>query len=87
MCVRPGTRGGTLFQFISATSILGTIGVGLFFMISGYFAAHKREISIKKVSIITVFYAGIIFIFTTLLYMSGCAWDKGKLIFKWHPCL
>ena len=46
-----------LYKIISSTSILGTIGVGLFFMISGYFTAHKDKTRIKKVCLISLFYA------------------------------
>lgn len=49
--------GSILFKSASSFSVLGTVGVGLFFMITGYFTAPKETTSVKKVFLVTVFYA------------------------------
>ena len=47
-------------RFISSFCVLGPVGVGLFFMISGYFLVEKKGLpSLKKIVTSTVFYAWI----------------------------
>ena len=49
--------GSIIYKLFSSTSILGTIGVGLFFMISGFFTVKKSKTKILKVCLTTVFYS------------------------------
>ena len=51
--------GALPYKVLSAFSILGSIGVGLFFMLSGYFTAHSKKTSIRKVCAVTLYYAGL----------------------------
>lgn len=68
--------GGDLFKILSSSLILGNIGVGIFFMISGYFLAHKTQISIKKVCAITIFYAVVVFVSFFAMYINGCLYES-----------
>jgi len=63
--------GSFAYKIFSSISILGTIGVGLFFMVSGYFTAHKEHTSIKKVSLTTLFYAIFSVLVTVIARIGG----------------
>lgn len=63
--------GTQLFKVFTSMSVLGTIGVGLFFMITGYFTAHKEKTSIKKVCLITLFYAALTIIVLLATKLCG----------------
>ena len=68
---RAASKSTFLYKSISSISILGTIGVGLFFMISGYFTAHKEKTHIKKVCLITLFYAVLAILIVIISKVGG----------------
>lgn len=50
--------GSTVLKFLTSSCILGQIGVGLFFSITGYFTVDKRDTpSLKKILSTVLFYA------------------------------
>jgi hypothetical protein len=61
-------NGGTFANkiFVSFCSTGGSIGVALFFMISGFFSCRKEKLSIKKISLQTAFYS----IFLAVIFAS-----------------
>lgn len=59
------------YKASTSFSIMGAIGVGLFFMISGFFNAHKERVSLKRVILITLFYAWIAIIVSIIAYSVG----------------
>ena len=66
------TAGSTALKFLTSSCILGQIGVGLFFSITGYFTVGKRNMpSLKKILSEVMFYAPlsiIIMIFGITVY-------------------
>ncbi len=56
-------------KIVSSFSILGTIGVGIFFMLSGYFSSSKKRIG--KIIYTTIFYGSLSLVVGFIAYMFG----------------
>lgn len=64
-------------NFVSLLYPGGTIGVALFFMITGYFLIDKEKISVHKVCLDTVFYCLLSVVVYVILQISFKLWGIG----------
>lgn len=69
--------GSTVLKFLTSSCILGQIGVGLFFSITGYFTVGKRDTpSLKKILSAVLFYAPLSIIIMAL-GITVCGYTYG----------
>lgn len=71
------TTGSTVLKFLTSSCIIGQIGVGIFFAITGYFTVEKKDTpSLKKIISEVLFYA-LLSVVIMILGITVCGYAYG----------